>query len=188
MKKQYLFILVFFSSLLFSNSFAQSFRGLDEAPHDIVYLRESQAVMPLVKVLYGRPKKAEGTVFGDQVPFGKIWRTGADEATEIRFYKAVQFGEVKVPAGTYVLYTIPGADEWQVILNSKLDVLGAFQYDPGFDIAKIKVPVRMAEALENFSIAFKEKGSVDQMVLGWGTTRVVIPLVFEAPSALANQF
>ncbi|MCB0473160.1 MAG: DUF2911 domain-containing protein, partial [Flavobacteriaceae bacterium] len=188
MKKIYFLVLAFFSSLLFTNSYAQSFRGLDEAPHDIVYLRESQAVMPLVKVLYGRPKKAEGMVFGEQVPYGKIWRTGADEATEIRFYKAVQFGDVKVPAGTYVLYTIPGADEWEVILNSKLDVLGAFQYDPVFDVAHIRVPVSKAEVLENFSIAFKDKGITDNMVLGWGSTRVSIPLVFEAPAALANQF
>lgn len=158
---------------------AQSFENLDKDPMDIAYLRKSRNMTPLVKVIYGRPQKTEQSVFGNTVAYGKLWRTGANEATEVKFYQDIIFGDVKVPAGEYVLYTIPGEKEWEVILSSNLDVLGAFQYDPVFDVARIKVPVARAEELKVFSIAFKEKEDRSQLVLGWDTIRVNIPLQFE---------
>ena len=187
MLKYYFLFLICISSLFISNGYSQSFKMLDDAPHDIIYLRESLATQPLVKVLYGRPQKIESEVFGIQVPYGKIWRTGANEATEVRFYKDVKFGDVTVGAGTYVLYAIPGEKEWEVLLSSNLDVLGTFQYDPAFDVARITVPVSKAEVLENFSIAFKEKDEGFIMVLGWDTTRVAIPLLFNSPVMLVNR-
>lgn len=157
---------------------AQSFQGLDEAPHDISYYRKSKVTPPLVKVIYGRPHKTNKKVFGDMIAYGKIWRTGANEATEVKFYRDIIFGGVKVPAGEYALYTIPGEKEWEIILSTNLDVLGAFQYDPVFDIARVTVPSSKAEELDVFSIAFKEKKDIIQMVLGWDTTRVRIPIAF----------
>lgn len=158
---------------------AQSFQGLDEAPHDISYYRESRAAAPKIKVIYGRPQKNGKQVFGNLVNYGKIWRTGANEATEVKFYQDIEFGGKHIPAGTYVLYTIPGEKEWEVILSANLDVLGAFQYDPVFDVARITVASNKAEELEVFSIAFKDKGESIQMVLGWDTTRVKIPIAFK---------
>ena len=155
---------------------AQSFDGLDESPHDIAYYRESRAMPPLVKVIYGRPQKKGQEVFGKLVQYGKIWRTGADEATEVKFYKDVVLGDKLVPAGTYVMYTVPGEKEWEIILSANLDVLGAYQYDSVFDVARITVPSSKAEELEAFSIAFKKKNNSIQMVLGWDTTRVKIPI------------
>ncbi|MCK0130143.1 DUF2911 domain-containing protein [Flavobacteriaceae bacterium F08102] len=180
-----------FSLILFlfvaSSSFAQGYVALDEAPHDIAYYRESKIAPPLVKVLYGRPKKQEDVVFGKEVPYGKIWRTGANEATEVKFYKDVQFGEIKVPAGTYVLLTIPYKDEWEIILNSQLDVWGAFQYNPNYDIARMTVPVSRGEELAVFSIDFSEKRDKIQMVLGWGQTRVYVPLQFEKQGTVVSN-
>jgi hypothetical protein len=157
---------------------AQKFEGLDEAPHDIAYYRESRATAPKIKVVYGRPQKKGEQVFGNKVAYGKVWRTGANEATEVKFYQDIIFGGRQIPAGTYVLYTIPGEKEWEVILNTNVDVLGSFQYDPIFDVARVTVPSKKAEELEAFSIAFKEKGESVQMVLGWDTTRVMIPIAF----------
>lgn len=167
-----------YTILLFSIEHqAQNFKNLDETPHDIVYYRESKAVKPIVKVLYGRPSLKKIKAFGDQVPFNKLWRTGANEATEVKFYQDVMFGDREVKAGTYVLITIPREKEWEIMLNKKLDVWGAFQYDPKADIAKIIVPVTKAERLEVFSIAFKRIVHNEiQMVLGWDNTRVKIPL------------
>ena len=167
-----------YTILLFSieRSSAQNFKQLDESPLDISYYRESRVMPPIVKVIYGRPTLKKENAFGDQVPFNKLWRTGANEATEVKFFQDIVFGNQLVKAGTYVLITIPGKEEWEIILNKKLDVWGAFQYDAKADVARIKVPVSKAERLEIFSIAFKRINNEIQMVLGWDSTRVKIPL------------
>ena len=159
---------------------AQGFKGLDKSPQDIAYFRESKVTKPLVKVIYGRPSiKNEDTAFGDVVAFGNLWRTGANEATEIKLFQDTFFGDKLITAGTYVLLTIPGEKEWEIILNSNLDVFGAFQYDPKADIARITVPVTKAERLNTFSIGFKRKENEVLMVLTWDSTRVKIPLRFK---------
>lgn len=172
-----IFLLV--AVFLKTNVSAQGFKGLDEVPHDIAYYRENMVAKPLVKVIYGRPQKNGQEVFGDLVEYGKVWRTGANEATEVKFYKDILFGDVKVPAGTYVLLTIPGEKEWEIILSSNIDVLGAFQYNPIFNVANVTVPIKKAEPLEIFSIGFKEKKDFVQMVLAWDSTRVKIPITFD---------
>ncbi len=169
------------------NTNAQSFKNLDAVSHDISYLRETMVTPPLVKVVYGRPKTKKSKVFGSKVPYGELWRTGANEATEVKLYKDTKFGDTLVKAGTYVLVTIPGKKEWEIILSSNLDVWGAFQYDPTADVARIKVPVSKAENLETFSILFKKIAHKQTlMVLGWGSTRVKIPLEIKQYDHLAG--
>jgi len=170
-----LFLLI--AILLKNNISAQNFEDLDESPHDITYYRKSRVAPPLVKVIYGRPQRNGKEVFGNIVAYGKLWKTGANEATEVKFYQDILFGGVQVSAGTYVLLTIPGEKEWEVILSSNVDVWGAFQYNPLFDVAKISVSSCKAEELEVFSIAFKEKKNSIQMVLAWDSTRVKIPIM-----------
>lgn len=169
-------IFLLIAMLLKTNMSAQNFKDLDESPQDIAYYRVNRVTPPLVKVIYGRPQKKGQKVFGNLVQYGKIWKTGANEATEIKFYQDILFGDVKVPAGTYVLLTIPGEKEWEVILSSNLDVWGAYQYNPLFDVAKITIPSSKAESIEVFSIAFKEKKDLLQMVLAWDSTRIKIPI------------
>jgi len=189
MKKLYYpSIIVLLVSFLFTTEgYSQSFKEIDVIPHDISYYRVNRITPPLVKVLYGRPKKNGEVVFGKLIPYNKIWRTGANEATEIKFYKDVLFGDTTVAAGTYVLLTIPGKDKWEIILSSKLDVLGAFQYDSTFDVARITANVSNAETLESFSIAFKTIDENVQMVLGWDNTRIKIPLLFEKESSVVKR-
>jgi len=178
--------LLLFVTLFVTESTAQRFNGLDEAPHDISYYRTSMVSTPKVKVIYGRPQKNEEEVFGNMVAYNEIWRTGANEATEVKFYQDIVFGDVKVNAGTYVLYTVPGENEWEIILSSNLDVLGSFQYNSEFDVARIKVSPKRAEELEVFSIIFKEKNENIQMVLGWDTTRVNIPITLSKKEEYAR--
>lgn len=174
--KKVCFITVFVCAFVFQNQlFSQQFNHIDKTPTDIAYLRQDE-VQPLVKVVYGRPKKSKDEVFGEQVPYGKIWRTGANEATEIKFYSDVKFGNKIVKAGTYILHTIPGEKEWTIILNSNVDTWGASFYDETKDIVRIKVPAKKAKELEIFSIAFKQNLKNTYMVLAWDTTRVNIPL------------
>ncbi len=179
-KKNYVAIFTFLVlSMVTLTTYAQGFTTIDDVPHDISYYRETRITPPLVKVLYGRPAKEGHQIFGDRIPYGEIWRTGHNEATEVKFYEDVIFGGKKVEAGTYTLLTIPGEDEWKVILNSQLDTWGAFQYNPMFNVAEIVVPVAEAEEIEIFSIAFKKNSNQIHMVLAWDKTRVKIPLAFK---------
>lgn len=175
--KKVCFIAVFVCAIIFQNQlFSQQFNYIDKTPTDIAYLRLDKVQQPLVKVVYGRPQKNNDSVFGDQVPYGKIWRTGANEATEVKFYTDVKFGDKIVKAGIYVLHTIPGEHEWTIILNSNNDTWGASFYDESKDVVRIKVPAKKAKELEIFSIAFEQKIKRTYMVLAWDTTRVNIPL------------
>jgi len=154
------------------------FSKIDKSPADITLLRLEKGAPVAVKVTYGRPQKKGRTIFGALVPYNKIWRTGANEATEVTFYKNATFGGKSIPAGTYVLHTIPGEKKWTIILNKNLNVWGAYSYKPEADLVRFKVKSSSAEeSLEAFSIAF-DNGADKAMVLGWGKTRVRIPLKF----------
>jgi len=175
MKKIY-FGVVFLVLLCCHSLNAQHFSPLDNSPMDIAYLRADNNKKPVVKVIYSRPLKNSNQVFGTQIPFGKLWRTGDNEATEVRFYSDVRFGDQLVKAGTYVMHSIPGEKEWTIILNRNTDTLGAFFYDPSMDVVRIKAPVIPGEQLDIFSIAFDKNFNNTYMVLGWDTTRVNIPI------------
>ncbi len=178
MKKEFLNI-AFTSCLMFLLNVqiqAQEFKELDKSPHDIVYFRENKISPPSIKILYGRPQIKGRDINEKLIPNGKIWRVGANEATEVRFYSDVTFGGKKVKAGSYVLYAIPQEKEWILILNTNLDVWGSYEYEEKYDIVRAKAKVSKAEPLEAFTIAFKEKGNHVNMVLGWDTKRVTVPI------------
>jgi len=159
-----------------TTTLAQKFAQIDTYPVDIAYLTTKKIPEPLIKVVYGRPLKTEENVFGDQIPYGEIWRTGANEATEVKFYTDMLFGNKMVKAGTYVLHTIPGEKEWTIILNSNTDTWGAFFYDDSKDVVRIKVPSTRAKEIDVFSIGFKKNFKNSFMVLAWDSTRIDIPL------------
>lgn len=170
---------------------AQSFRGLDKSPMDMAYFPDDfahdrkfapQKVGPkaLVRVIYSRPAKKEREVFGKMIPYGKVWRTGANEAPEIKFYQDVRILDKVVKAGTYALFTIPNESEWTIILNSDLDHWGAYSYNQASDVLRVSVPAKQAaEVIESFSIQFV-KGSTEAectMRMGWDKTFVEVPIV-----------
>lgn len=160
-----------FVLLLSTNTFAQKFSKLDASPLDIAYLRASRNETPTAKVIYSRPQ-LKGRSLDKLAPKGKVWRTGANEAAEIKFYKDVNFGGKPVKAGTYSLYTIPGDKEWTVILSNDTDVWGAYNYKDTNDVVRVKAPVQKGESVEAFSIAF----DAGKMFLAWETVRVAVPV------------
>jgi len=177
MKNTYPLLLLGFMLMAFTfQSKAQDFQPLDKSPHDIAYYRKTNLMPPLVKVLYGRPQKSGREIFGNVVPYGKVWRVGANESTEVTFYEDVLFGSEKIKKGIYTLFAIPESSEWTIILSSNLDSWGTYEYDAKQDVARVKSKVKKAEELESFSIGFKEKGQAVEMVLGWDTTRVSVPI------------
>lgn len=177
MKKLFLTFGVLFVFLFQNQINAQRFDQLDQEPTDIAYLRKSNKSKPIIRVVYGRPIKHEENVFGNQIPYGEIWRTGSNEATEIKFYKDMKFGNKLVKAGTYILHTIPGEKEWTIILNSNTDTWGSFFYDASKDVVRIKVPIRKGKELDVFSIAFRKNIKNTYMVLAWDSTQIDIPLI-----------
>lgn len=172
-------------------SFAQNFRGLDKSPMDMAYYPDDFAhdrkFAPqkvgneaFVRVTYTRTAKKEREIFGKLVPFAKVWRIGANEAPEIKFYKDVTFGGQKVKAGVYTLMAIPNENEWTLILNSDLDVWGAYSYDDKKDVFRAMAKSqKLEEVVENLSIQFKkgEKGEAI-MRLAWDKTLVELPIEF----------
>ncbi|PWJ39149.1 DUF2911 domain-containing protein [Sediminitomix flava] len=157
---------------------AQKFSDLDKSPMDMVYYREGGRQGEVVaRVLYSRPQMKGREVFGKLVKYGKVWRTGANEATEITFFQDVKFGGKEVKAGSYSLYTIPNEDKWTVILNSDLHVWGAYSYKEENDVVRVEAPVTNdGKSLEAFSITFNKDGDATDLVLGWDTLRVAVPI------------
>ena len=118
-------------------------------------------------------------MLGGTEAFGKVWRLGANETTEIKLYKDVTFGDKTIKAGVYSLYAIPDKDEWTVIFNSKLDTWGAFEYDATKDVARIKVPAGKTDAeVEAFTITFDGKGGTGTLIFAWENTLVKTPLKY----------
>ncbi len=180
MKKQFLFLVILAITIpKFVD--AQKYAPLDKSPLDIVYFKSNkEKATPLIKVIYSRPQKKGRTMIGGNEPFGKIWRTGANETTEIKFYKDITLGGKPIKAGTYSLYTIPDKDKWTIIFNSKLDTWGAYEYEVGKDIVRFDVPVtRTKNEVEAFSIAFDRKEGESVMYLAWELTEIRIPISFK---------
>jgi hypothetical protein len=139
-----------------------------KSPHETVEGKD-------IKVTYGRPYKKGREIFGGLEKYGKVWRTGADEATEITFAKDMIFGDKPVKAGTYALFTVPDPNEWTIILNSQLGQWGAYDYDKNKDkdVLQIKVPARKLDTVvEQLTIRFEG----DNMIIEWDRTQLVVPV------------
>lgn len=128
-----------------------------------------------VKVVYGQPSKRGRVIYGELVPYGQVWRTGADQATEITFSKDVTFGGQKVKAGTYTLFTIPDPQTWTVILNSKLGQWGAYDYEKNKsqDVLSVKIK-REALSKPVEKLTFTLPGNA--VVFEWDDTKLTIPV------------
>lgn len=162
--------------LVSSQTFAQDFPDLDQSPMDAATFPGNYKVSnKLIKVIYSRPQ-LKGRTLSKLAPNDEVWRTGANEATEITLYEPMTFGNTKVKAGTYTLFTIPGEKEWTVILSSDLNVWGAYTYDKSNDVARMTVPIQKAKKpIEAFSIVFDESKTGATMYLGWADVVIAVP-------------
>jgi Protein of unknown function (DUF2911) len=130
-----------------------------------------------VKVVYGQPSKKDREIFGKLVPFGQVWRTGANDATEITFAADATFGGKAVKAGTYTLFTIPTEKEWTIILNSASKQWGAYGYEKIKDknVLEVKVAATATkDVVEKLTITAEETG----VMISWDKTSVSVPVKF----------
>jgi len=131
-----------------------------------------------VTVKYSRPNIKGRSLEKDLAPYGEVWRTGANDATVITFTDAVTLDGNPVAAGEYALFTIPGKDEWTIILNKETKQWGSYQYKQAEDALRFKVkPVKLNDRLETFSINFSDvMPSSANLDLLWANTRVTIKM------------
>ena len=179
MKKSILALVVFTITLISStDTFAQEWKKLDVSPMDSSTFpdswRESNKV---AKVVYGRPQ-LKGRDLQKLAPADKVWRTGANEAAEITFYKDVVFGGKEVTAGTYSLFTIPVSEgDWTVILSRAKNVWGHYSYKEEEDVVRVPGIVSTSEqSIEAFSMVFEKDMTLK---MGWANTVVSVSIATE---------
>ncbi len=132
---------------------------------------------PVARVIYSRPKKEGRPVFGGLVEYGKLWRMGANEATEIEFYKPVIIANKKVPKGRYTLYAIVNEKFWTFIINKETDVWGSFKYSPGKDIVRVDVPVQpLTEPVESLVMTFEKENNNNLLIVAWDNIKAALPI------------
>jgi hypothetical protein len=144
-----------------------------------------------VKLSYARPSAKGRKIFGGLVPFGEVWRTGANASTKLTFKEDVKIAGNPLKAGTYALYTIPGETEWTIIIHSNLTLraLAGDVYKPAQDVFRFKAkPEPTGHFVETFTIEFANisTNSVD-VALSWENARVSFPIVFDVDSNVDKQ-
>ena len=190
-------------SLLMSGVFSLTaqeleFAALDASPMDLAhyprtsafnnYMPDDQKKEPKIKVLYCRPNKKERAIFGGLVPYGKLWRLGANEGTEVSFMQPVEIGGKFVNAGTYTMNATIHPDHWMVHFSSELGVAGTANLNPEKIVASGKAKVKnLDNGREAFTIGFQEV-SADKvyMVFEWDHTRAYLPVSFN-PAYLSGD-
>ena len=142
-----------------------------------------------IELVYSRPGAKGRKVFGELVPYDKLWRTGANAATKIKFSDAVELGGKKIDSGTYVLYTIPRADNWEVIINKGISNWGSTNYKESEDVIRFKVePVKLKTTTETFTMEFANVNPERcELHIRWEKTDVSIPITTNIKEALRTQ-
>lgn len=184
--KRIFLIMVFFVGLLpqlqaqdttetLKDNDGPNFSKLDVSPLDVVLFR-GENNEPLARVLYSRPQTRDREIFGKLVPYGEVWRTGANEATEITFYEDMMVGGKRIKKGTYTLFTIPEENKWTIILNNSTNIWGAYDYHVEKDVARITVPVKKAKnPIEALSMSFEPIPNGAKLYIGWDDRYVEVP-------------
>jgi hypothetical protein len=164
-----------FVMLISVNMNAQEFPGLDKSPLDLASF-PNRGADKAIKVFYSRPQLKGRTVGKELAPFGKLWRTGANDATQIQFLSDMKFAGKTIKAGAYSLFTIPGETKWTIIISSDVDNWATRGYNESNEVARLTVPVTEGkESLEAFSIIFEATKTGATMHLGWDKVRVAVP-------------
>lgn len=159
---------------------------LDKSPMDMAYYPNNYPVQKIqdkvteplaARIIYSRPQRNGRTIFGDLVKYGEVWRLGANEATEIEFFRHVRIGGKKVAKGRYTLYAIVNESNWTLILNSETDTWGSFKYNAKKDVLQTTVPVQKTDTMiENFSMVFEKTPTGCNLVIAWEGTKVALPI------------
>lgn len=159
------------------NAFAQTYNVPAASPHQKI---EQQFSVSSVALDYSRPAVKGRKIFGELVPFGKVWRAGANGATKITFGQKVNFGGKIIAAGTYAVYIVPQEKTWKIILNKDANAWGAYTYDEKQDVLDITVNVEKNSKVEYFEMTIQPiDDNTLNLNMAWDTTKVTVPVKVE---------
>ncbi|NTS42864.1 DUF2911 domain-containing protein [Flavisolibacter sp. BT320] len=178
---------LFFATILLAafTADAQQLRTPAPSPSQTV---QQEFGISSVQLIYSRPAMKERKIFGDLVPYGKVWRTGANQATRIKFADDVSIGGQPLKAGEYALYTIPGENEWEVIINKGSENWGT-NYKQEDDLLRVKVKsTKLANPVETFTMQFENiKPTSTDLAIMWDRTAVKVPITTDIDSKVMAQ-
>jgi Protein of unknown function (DUF2911) len=187
MKK--LFYLVITALLSFSAIAQTDLPPVDKSPMDMCYYPVNYPVLKIqdkiteplaARVVYSRPKKESRTIFGGLVEYGKVWRLGANEATEIEFFQKVYIGGKKISKGRYTLYAVVNENSWTFILNKETDTWGSFKYNADKDVVRVDVPVeKITDNIEFLAMVFEKANSNINLIVAWENVKVALPITLQ---------
>jgi hypothetical protein len=169
------------------------YAAVDKSPMDMSYYPVNYPMQLMsgndssglvARVIYSRPQKNGRTIFGYEAPpksvqqYGAYWRLGANEATEIEFFKPVTIEGHKIPKGRYIIYCIPFEDKWTVILNTNLFDWGLHP-DASKDIARAEIPaIKTGRPIEFFTMVFQQSATGADLVMTWDNVKAALPISF----------
>jgi hypothetical protein len=181
MKKTVLSLMMCFGMLLS----AQNYNLPAKSPRQIV---TQQLSISNITVDYGRPAVNGRAIFGELVPFDKVWRVGANSTTKVTFGQDFMFGGKVVKKGSYALFIIPKSNEWEVILNSEAEGWGSYKYDESKNIVSTKVPVKkLLDTQEWFKIDFENLDEESMlMTFAWDKTKASVPIMVAFPEQVSK--
>ena len=184
--KNFTAILVLLGCLSFQNATAQIKLPAASTTQTI----KQEFGMGSIEITYSRPGAKGRNVFGDLVPYGKLWRTGANAATTLKFSAPVEIGGKKLDTGTYVLYTIPNEDSWEVIINKGLKNWGVDGYKETEDIVRFKVPaIKLKTKIETLTLQIANiKADTCHLEIMWEKRGIDITITADINEKLKAQF
>ena len=173
-KLLFLLSLVLFTTSMATEVAAQAAPKPRKSPLAVSQLKSGKTY---IRILYSQPHKNEREVFGGLVPYGKVWRLGANEATEITLTHKIKIGGKTLQAGTYTIFAIPTTTKWTIIFNKDVGLWGDYDYKTANDVLRFDVPVKAVDqAWEAFTVKFDKAGRASTLTMVWDKTSVEIPV------------
>lgn len=161
---------------------------VDKSPMDMSYYPANYPVLKIqdkitdplaARIVYSRPQKGGRNIFGGLVKYGEIWRMGANEATEIEFFKHVRLSGKKISKGRYTLYAIANENSWIIIVNKDTDTWGSFKYDAKKDVIRKEVTIQKTDVtVESLAMAFEKSITGFNLIIAWDNVRASVPFTF----------
>lgn len=150
---------------------------------------EQNVGLAKITLQYGRPGAKDRPIFGALIPYGKVWRTGANSSTKLTIDKDVSFNGNKIPAGTYGLYSIPNKTEWTIIIHKNEKLWGAGNYNEANDLLRFKVPViNLKDYQETLSVNFENfNANGADLTIEWENSKVSIPIFVDSDALVFQQ-
>jgi hypothetical protein len=150
-------------------------------PDDYPVLKMTRGISspPVARVIYSRPHRQGRKIFGNLLKYGEPWRLGANEATEIEFFRPVSIQGKRVVPGRYTLYAVPHEKEWTVVLNSNIYSWGLKQ-DSTKDVQKFRIPVHTGQpSIEDFTMVFQRTGTGADLLIAWDDVVARLPITVQ---------